>query len=491
MRCLSPLAASVALAAAFASSALAQRADTLALSLEDAISIAYRTSDESRLAVAQTQLAGAQFEVARATVLPQLRLNGTYSHVFQSARAVAVGSVFNQPNTYVANANLAQTLFQGGREIFAWRSARRLAAAARLTEGETKAQVALDVQRAYLLALYSDRALEIRAQSFTLAGARVTQIEQFASAGRAARYDVLRARVDRSNQEPLLRQAEEDRQLAVLDLKRILNLPPDRPLKLTTTIGAQSVQLLLAASADTDSRVDDRPAVRAADLIARARHDAIAVARADYLPTVTASVTLGYQAFPFGNVLPALSGQRITTDCVPPSADPTRVCTTQNGGFFPDRSLNLIVSWPIFDGFRTKGNVDLARAQAEVADVQLLQQREAVTIEIARARADLVRARSTFAARQQNAAEANEAFQLASLRFNRGISTQLDVSDAQFALLTAQTDEARSTYDLYLASASLARALGRPIPIPAGFNSPARTSLKPDSSATRAQTNPR
>ena len=60
-----------------------------------------------------------------------------------------------------------------------------------------------------------------------------------------------------------------------------------------------------------------------------------------------------------------------------------------------------------------------------------------------------------------------EAFQLASLRFTRGLSTQLEVSDAQLALLTAQSTEARATYDLFLASADLARALGRPDPAPA------------------------
>jgi len=76
------------------------------------------------------------------------------------------------------------------------------------------------------------------------------------------------------------------------------------------------------------------------------------------------------------------------------------------------------------------------------------------------------RARAVFDARKQNASEADEAFQLASLRFNRGLSTQLEVSDAQIALLTAQSTEARATFDLFLASAELARALGRPIPFP-------------------------
>ena len=127
---------------------------------------------------------------------------------------------------------------------------------------------------------------------------------------------------------------------------------------------------------------------------------------------------------------------------------------------------------PVFDGFRVRSNVDLARAQARLAELQLQQQREAVSLDAARARAELRRARAVFAARQQNAAEADEAFRLATLRYARGLSTQLEVSDAQLALLTAQSTEARATYDLVLASADLARALGRPIPLPSAASAP-------------------
>jgi hypothetical protein len=52
------------------------------------------------------------------------------------------------------------------------------------------------------------------------------------------------------------------------------------------------------------------------------------------------------------------------------------------------------------------------------------------------------------------------------------------VSDAQLALLTAQTDEARSVYDLYLAAAEMSRALGRPIPFPPV--APVRATSLPD-----------
>ncbi|MEP6690999.1 MAG: TolC family protein [Gemmatimonadaceae bacterium] len=480
MRCLYSLSASIALLLAAAPVARAQRSDTLALSLPDAINLAFRSSDEARLAGAATELAGAQFESARASLFPQLRFNGTYSHVYRSARAVAVGAVFNQPNTYTTTANLSQSLFQGGRELYGWRSAERLRGAAELTERETRAQVTLDVQRAYLQALYTDRAVDIRRQNFALVDSQVAQVERLEKAGRAARYDVLVARVNRANQEPLLQQAIEDRTLALLELKRILNLPAEQPLTLSTSLDASMVEPLLTAAGDSVMNAADRPSVRAAELTARARHEAIGVARADYLPTIGVNVALGYQAFPFGNTLPSFQGQRVPTTCASPA---TGICSTQNGGFFPDRSLSLTVTWPIFDGFRTKANVDIARALALVADLQLQQQRETATIDIARARADLVRTRATFTARRQNSTEAGEALQLASLRFARGLSTQLEVSTAQLALLTAQTDEARSIYDLYLASASLLRALGRPMPLPPGVLPPSRTSLKTDTSA--------
>src|SRR6266567_6676883 len=127
---------------------LALQADSLPLSLPQAVERAVRIGDESRVAAAQVDVADAQVTIARAAGLPQLRLNGSQSHVVQSARASAVGSIFNQPNTYTANATLSQTLFQGGKIIAGSRAAAGVRNAARLDQTETAAQVSLDVQRA-------------------------------------------------------------------------------------------------------------------------------------------------------------------------------------------------------------------------------------------------------------------------------------------------------------------------------------------------------
>lgn len=443
--------------------------DTLRLSAEGAVAMALRQSDEVAFSAAQVDVADAQYGAARANLLPQLRFSGAYTHVYESARGQAVGSVFNQPNTYTASGNLSQPLFQGGKLFSSARAANDLRQAARLDEREQRAQLTVQVQRAYLQVLFAARLAELQGRNLALAAGRLAQVEQLERAGQAARYDVLRARVERANIEPLAIQARSDHELALLDLKRLLNVPVEQPVALVTRVDPSTAPALLASLDDT-AAVAERSSVRSAELSLAARRLGVKVARADYFPALTAFFQSGYQAFPpAGFGLPTTRGALTEAAC-PPGSAAGRLC--QNGGFFSDRQAGVNVSFPIFDGFRVRSNVQLATAQARQAEIQLRQQRETVSLEIARARAELRRSQSVFAARQQNAAEAEEAFRLATLRFTRGLSTQLEVSDAQFALLTAQSTEARATYDLFLAAAELARSLGRPIPIPSAAPTP-------------------
>ena len=458
-----PLVGTLLVVLALAPGLRAQRSDTLALSLPDALARALSVSEEMRTARAQIDIADAQIGIARAGALPALRVNGAYTHVIENARAQAIGSVFNQPNTYTVNANLSQPLFQGGRAVGAWRVARNARSAARLSAQEARAQLSLDVLSAYLQALLGQRLVEIQQGNVQLATTRVTLAEQQFGAGRAARYDVLRARVERANLDPQRIAAEGDRDLALLALAQLVNVPPGAPLRLTSRIDGDIVATALASlGVDTASAVE-RASVRAARASVEARRAAVTVARADWLPTLSVFVQSGYQAFPFSG-LPPLRGALEDAAC--PSGR-TPPCTAQNGGFFSDRQLGVLMSWPLFDGLRAKSTMDLARAQMHLAQVALASERERAEADIALARSQLSRARAMLAARHETVGEAEETFKLASLRQRRGIGTALEVSDAQLAQLVAQTDEARAAFDAYVAAAALSHALGRPIPLPA------------------------
>lgn len=461
----------VALAATVATASQAQQPDTLRLTLADAVERMLRTSDEARIASAQVEVADAQITSARAAGLPQVRLNSTYGQQVENARALIVGNVFGQSYTYNTNVLFQQSFFQGGRIVSGNQAAARTERAARATRDETRADLIVDAQRAYLGVALQARLAGIQRRNLVIADERLAQVEQLERAGRASRYDVLRARVERSNLEPLALQAESDLVLAELELKRLLQIPVAQPVALATELDGAAVQSLAAAAAiDRTSGV--RPGVRAAELTASAREAAIRVARADLLPTLSASFTYGYLALPAFNGLPTRMGETSLTFCANPGTA-TRPC--QNNGWFPDRNFNVQLQWPLFDGLRAKGAIDVAQANARVADLQVRQVREQAGIDIERARAELARAQATFTARAGNVREAEEAFELASLRFSRGIGTQLDVSDAQLALLTARSTEARATFDLYLAVAELARVRAVPIPLPDGSTVPVGT----------------
>lgn len=438
----------VALSVASARPLGAQSTDTLRLGLEEAVTRVLRSSDEARIANAQVALLDAQVLSARAAGLPQVRLASSYTQVIQNARADIVGQVFNQRFNYNTNLQIQQSLFQGGRVISASQAASRSERAANATREETRAQLAVTMQRTYLNVVFTARLLEIQQRNLVLADERLSQTEQLERAGRASRYEVLRARVERANLEPLVRQAESDQQLAELELRRLLDLPLDRPIRLTSDLDATRVRALADAAVAAETPAGVRASVRAAEATASARAAAIRVARADLLPSFNLTFTTGYLALPRVNGFPTVFEQL--------------------NGWYPDQSFGFFFNWPLFDGLRAKGAIDLAQAQSQLADLELRRVREEATIDVARAQAELARARAVAIARETTVREAEEAFELASLRFARGIGTQLEVSDAQLAMLTARSTDARATFDLYLAVAELARVRAEPIPLPEG-----------------------
>ncbi len=458
-----------------------QLIDTLPLSISEAVTRADRIGEEVSIARANLSTTEAQAAIARAPGLPQLRISASENRTIASARGQAVGQVFNQPYSYAAALNASQLLFQGGRVVNAIRASRAATGASAQDLEETRSLISLQTQTAYVNALFTRRMVQIQQQSYDLALAQLKQAEQFESAGRMSRYDVLRARVALANIEPLVLQAREDAQVAALQLKRLANIPAARPVALTTSIDSVVIQNVLA-TVDTAVGPDNRPALAAATLNARARHLGVSVARASLFPTISLNLNSGYGAYPVnGDIFPPGRG---TFKVVPCAAGSTvgKVCTAQNGGWFSDRSFGFTVSIPVFDGLLSKGNIDLAGAQARVANAQLAQTREQVTNDVETAKADLSRARGQYGAQQQNVAEADEAYKLASLRYSRGMATQLEVSDAQLALTTAQTNQARSLYDVYIAAVALAQTQGRPLPLPSTDN--ATSPISSDEAAT-------
>ena len=82
---------------------------------------------------------------------------------------------------------------------------------------------------------------------------------------------VLRARVERANIEPEVIQARTNLDIALLELKRLTNVPAATPVKLTTRLTPETVQATVVGMMEQSTDIDARPSVQAAKFTAEAR----------------------------------------------------------------------------------------------------------------------------------------------------------------------------------------------------------------------------
>jgi outer membrane protein len=334
---------------------------------------------------------------------------------------------------------VSQPLFAGGAITSGVQLAEHAADAAEAGLVETRSDVVLQVREAYYAAALAAQAEAIVAASVELASEHLARVRLVQESGQASELDVLRAEVELDNLRPQLVQAENARQLALLNLKRLVNVPADAPVVLTTSLTASDPSLpapdavQLPPLAQADALLSRRAAVRAAEERIAMREEQADIARSAFLPTVALTGNFQRQAFPTG--------------------------------FMPedwrdDWNVGFAVSWPLFQGFRRGAELDAARAEVRQAELAAVQLREGVRVEYEQASGELERAKSQIAAAQKTVSQAERVYELTELRFREGLATQLDVSDARLALQQARMNQVTAQHDFYRALARAERALG-------------------------------
>lgn len=449
----------------------------LRLSLDEALDRALRDGQEVQLARTRVEAAEAQVLGARAEALPQISATAGYTRTFQSsfdsggstveapttppfnpdpalsleervrylednapnAGLSGLGSLFGdlpfgQKNAYSATLNVSQLLYSGGQVGAALRIAGHIRDTADLTLAEDAADVRREVRVAYYQARLAQELTTIAEEGLAQAD-RVADYEQLRrEAGQVAGLDVMRAEVARDNLRPQLIEARNALELALLNLKRLTDIPLDQPIVLTTPLAPPSEAELADVSLAGDALTAERAAVLAAERQVDIRAERITVVRGRYLPRATFDMQYGKQLFP-AQIFDFSSGWRT------------------------DWTAGVTVRVPIFNGFRRKAELAQADIEARQARLQLAQVRKSVQLEYEQARGERDRARAAIAARQRTAEVAEHVYDLTVLVYEQGLTTQLQVSDARLQLLQARSNLAQAIADFYIAEAGISRAV--------------------------------
>ncbi|HTY07023.1 MAG TPA: TolC family protein [Gemmatimonadales bacterium] len=428
------------------------RTDTLRLTLEDAVARALAQGQEMRIARAAVQDADGQVREAVADGLPKLTGTIVYTRQFASIYqnlgsgpdtgfAGALTNLFkNSPfgaaNTWNAQLQATQLIFDGGKFLAGLNGARAYHHAASEQAAQTAADVSLNVKTAYLNAVYAAALVAVAEDNLTQARDQLHQVALFHAAGTRSDYDLLQARVDAANQEPDVIQARSGLDVALLTLKRLANVPADQPLALATPLSPTEGAVPVVA--DSGAGTADPPQLEAAEAGVSVQEAAVKVAQGDRWPTLTVGSTFSEEAFP-------------------------QQFSPVGANYLRNWNAEIRVSIPIFQGFKTVGSIMRARAGLEQARAQRDQVRAQTSLDLVQARGDVDRTFSLLSARRQTVTEADRALHLATVRYGNGLSTRLEVSDARLARRQAEVNAVSATRDYLVALARLEHAVGRPL----------------------------
>jgi outer membrane protein len=123
--------------------------------------------------------------------------------------------------------------------------------------------------------------------------------------------------------------------------------------------------------------------------------------------------------------------------------------------------VGVQMSWPIFTGFRTQGEVNEAKSLVKQAQAELERERLQVTQQVSQAYLRLGEAEESIATARVALRQAQENLDLADGRYRSGVGDAIEFSDAQVSLTRAKSDLVSASYEYLQAQAELERALGR------------------------------
>ncbi|HET7275648.1 MAG TPA: TolC family protein [Longimicrobiaceae bacterium] len=455
-------------------------ADSVGLSLEEAVQRATGQSEEIRLARSQVDLASSQVTSARSAAFPQLNLNLGYTRTLASAfdtggeaveipdslkfnpdptapleervtylennaQKAAFGGLsglfgnlpFGQENAYSFTFSGSQLLYSGGRVGAALDIAESFEEAARLTLNEEMAEIELQVRSAYYTAQLAQELQTISAAALEQAELFLEQERLRLRAGRASELEVMRAEVSRDNLRPPLVQARNAADLAKLNLKRLVDIPLTQPIQLTTALEPPPPDATALPAPEV--RIAQRAAVQAAQQQVAIREQQVRIAKGAFLPEVSLQMNYGKQLFP-------------------------ESAFDFDSDWRTDWSVGIGVQIPVFNGFRRAADVDIAQVELAQSRLQLAQLEESVRLQYEQARGEKERALAAIAARQRTVDVAQRVYDLTVLRYEQGVATQLEVSESRLALLQARTNLAQATADYYIADAGLTRSMAEANP---------------------------
>jgi outer membrane protein TolC len=399
-----------------------------AYTVEDAVALAKKQNTEILIAAKQMEAARGGVIEARSGFLPSVVSSGLLrKRERQEASRL-------RSDDYDASVRVVQNLYTGGA-ITSQRAIARLIEEKRTLEYQALVnRVAMDVRVAFYDVLLNRAKIGVREQSVGVLQEELKTERERLSAGMVGALNVSRAEVALANEQPELIDAQTRLQNSYLRLRELLGIDPRSSAGPSRFEAAGHLQYhprrpdLNECLAYADVT---RPEIRAREIDVEIENNQLILDRSATRPRVEAFT--GYELY---SERDPLLGPEF------------------NHGYV----VGLNATWPLFDGFATRGRLQATRARRDAAVHALEAARRSVSSDVRNAFLDLQQADRVLESETRNVQNADESLEIAKGNLSAGLGTQLDILQAASDVTRTRTTRLSAIYLHNVALARLARA---------------------------------
>ena len=431
------------------------------LTLEDSIQIARQTNLSIQTTQERVKSAEAQVRAAHAGLLPNVSLNSSYRYAKDLPKSVLEASgAFGPPgaggglpspadadgdsesiielefgahHNFQAEVTLNQPIFAWGRYYKNYQSAKLNLEAAHKELDAAYNQLVLDVSETFYRVLLSFEFVKVSEQTVELVEKQLKIAQNLFEAGASTNFDILRAEVLLANAKSNLVRAKNGERVAMAVYKNVLNIDLGDSIEVQGSLEQPILEFDLEPL--IQQAMEKRPELHQLQFTEGAAKKQVDIAKTRNRPAL--SFFTNYQ---FDHNERLVEMNRIW-----------------NLGF----ALNV----PIFDGLATRAAVKQAESGLKQTQLGKQQVTDAIELEVRSAYLNLLEAKTLINVQRETVAQAQESVRIANLRYENGMITSVELTDAQLALSQAEVNRLQSLHDYAVGLARLEKAIGQKIPI--------------------------
>ena len=433
------------------------------LTLEDSIQIARQTNLSIQTTQERVKSAEAQVRAAHAGLLPNVLLNSNYRYTKDLPKSLlevsgdfgllggAGGDMppppsgadgddvniieleFGAHHNFQAELSLNQPIFAWGRYYKNYQSAKLSLEAARKELDVAHNQLMLDVSESFYRILLSFEFVQVSEQTVELVEKQLKIAQNLFDAGASTNFDILRAEVLLANARSNLIRAKNGARGAMNVYKNVLNIDLGESIEVEGSLERQILEFDLEPLIQL--AMEKRPELHQFQFSEGAAKKQVDVAKTRNRPALSFFTTYQFN-----------HNERLE-----------EMDRIWNLGF----ALNV----PIFDGLATRAAVKQAESGLKQTQLGKQQMTDAIELEVRSAYLNLLEAKTLINVQRETVEQAQESVRIANLRYENGMITSVELTDAQLALSQAEVNRLQSLHDYAVGLARLEKAVGQKIPI--------------------------